>query len=111
MDGKKRSSNILIMLEALGLALVLVLSILTSVFAGVKKASGKENTKQEQPTENAVTEDVSYDIFTEGAVVFDDEIEEKIPAMAADAMKSGNIAVNPRASRQSDIEMLYRKAL
>jgi len=31
--------------------------------------------------------------------------------MAADAMKSGNIAVNPRASRQSDIEMLYRRAL
>ena len=31
--------------------------------------------------------------------------------MAVDAMKSGNIAVNPRASRQCDIEMLYRKAL
>ena len=27
------------------------------------------------------------------------------------SMKSGNIAVNPRASRQSDIEMLYRRAL
>ena len=38
-------------------------------------------------------------------------IEEKIKAMAADAMKSGNIAVNPRSSRQCDIEMLYRKAL
>lgn len=38
-------------------------------------------------------------------------IEEKIEAMAADAMKSGNIAVNPRPSRQCDIEMLYRKAL
>ena len=38
-------------------------------------------------------------------------IEEKIEAMAADAMKSGNIAVNPRASRQSDIEVLYRRAL
>ena len=38
-------------------------------------------------------------------------IEEKIEAMAADTMKSGNIAVNPRASRQSDIEMLYRRAL
>lgn len=38
-------------------------------------------------------------------------IEEAIEAMAADAMKSGNIAVNPRASRQSDIEMLYRRAL
>ena len=31
--------------------------------------------------------------------------------MAVDAMKSGNIAVNPRASRQCDIEMLYRRAL
>ena len=40
-----------------------------------------------------------------------EEIESKIPAMAADAMKSGNIAVNPRASRQCDIEMLYKKAL
>ena len=40
-----------------------------------------------------------------------EEIESKIEAMAADAMKSGNIAVNPRASRQCDIEMLYRKAL
>ncbi len=40
-----------------------------------------------------------------------EEIIEKIPLMATDAMKSGNIAVNPRASRQCDIEMLYRKAL
>ena len=41
----------------------------------------------------------------------DEEIESKIDAMADDAMKSGNIAVNPRASRQQDIEALYRKAL
>ena len=40
-----------------------------------------------------------------------EEIESKIEAMAVDAMKSGNIAVNPRASRQCDIEMLYHKAL
>ncbi len=40
-----------------------------------------------------------------------EEIESKIEAMAVDAMKSGNIAVNPRASRQQDIEELYRKAL
>ena len=40
-----------------------------------------------------------------------EEIESKIEAMAADAMKSGNIAVNPRSSRQCDIEMLYKKAL
>ena len=40
-----------------------------------------------------------------------EEIESKIEAMAMDAMKSGNIAVNPRSSRQCDIEMLYKKAL
>ena len=40
-----------------------------------------------------------------------EEIESKIVPMAVDAMKSGNIAVNPRASRQQDIEALYRKAL
>lgn len=43
--------------------------------------------------------------------VIAEEIENKIEAMAVDAMKSGNIAVNPRSSRQCDIEMLYRKAL
>ena len=37
-----------------------------------------------------------------------EEIESKIEAMAVDAMKSGNIAVNPRSSRQCDIEMLYK---
>ena len=37
--------------------------------------------------------------------------EEAIPAMAADAMKSGNIAVNPRSSKLEDIEMLYHKAM
>lgn len=40
-----------------------------------------------------------------------EEFESKIEAMAVDAMKSGNIAVNPRFSRQCDIEMLYKKAL
>ncbi len=37
--------------------------------------------------------------------------EEAILAMAADAMKSGNIAVNPRASRLEDIVTLYHKAM
>ncbi len=37
--------------------------------------------------------------------------EDKIPEMAADAMKSGNILVNPRKSNVGDIEMLYRKAM
>ena len=36
---------------------------------------------------------------------------DKIPQMAADAMKSGNIAANPRQSTQRDIEMLYRRAM
>ncbi len=37
--------------------------------------------------------------------------EDKIEAMAADAMKSGNVLVNPRSTTQKDIEALYRKAL
>ena len=37
--------------------------------------------------------------------------EDKIPQMAADAMKSGNIAANPRQSTQRNIEMLYRRAM
>ena len=37
--------------------------------------------------------------------------EDKIPQMAADAMKSGNIAANPRQSTIKDIEMLYHKAM
>ena len=36
---------------------------------------------------------------------------DKIPAMAEDAMKSGNIAVNPRQSTIRDIIALYHKAL
>ena len=37
--------------------------------------------------------------------------DEIITKMAEDAMKSGNIFANPRASVQKDIEELYRKAL
>lgn len=37
--------------------------------------------------------------------------EEDIPAMAADAMKSGNVLVNPRQTTIEDIIMLYRAAL
>lgn len=37
--------------------------------------------------------------------------EEAIPAMAADAMKSGNIAVNPRSSKLEDIVKLYHRAM
>lgn len=37
--------------------------------------------------------------------------EDKIAPMAADAIGSGNIAVNPRETRLADIEALYRAAL
>jgi alcohol dehydrogenase len=37
--------------------------------------------------------------------------DDKIEAMAIDAMKSGNILVNPRNSTKEDIENLYRKAM
>ena len=37
--------------------------------------------------------------------------EDKIHEMAVDAMKSGNILVNPRQSTLEDIEELYRLAL
>lgn len=37
--------------------------------------------------------------------------DDKIGAMSEDAMKSGNILVNPRSSTIKDIEMLYNKAL
>ena len=46
-----------------------------------------------------------------GQEVTEKEILSKIDAMADDAMKSGNIAVNPRASRKQDIVELYHKAL
>lgn len=36
---------------------------------------------------------------------------EMIPQMAADALKSGNIAVNPRETTLKDLEVLYWKAL
>ena len=43
--------------------------------------------------------------------VMDEEIESKIDEMADDAMKSGNIAINPRSSGKQDIVALYYKAL
>ena len=36
---------------------------------------------------------------------------EKIPAMAEDAMKSGNIPANPRQSTVRDIIKLYEKTM
>lgn len=40
-----------------------------------------------------------------------DDMRAKFSVMAADAMKSGNVLVNPRRSTQKDIEALYEKAL
>lgn len=37
--------------------------------------------------------------------------DDKVPPMAKDAIQSGNIAVNPRATTLADIEALYRAAL
>ncbi len=37
--------------------------------------------------------------------------EDRIPLMAKDAIQSGNVAVNPRATTLADIEALYRAAL
>lgn len=37
--------------------------------------------------------------------------EDKIPQMAEDAMKSGNIQANPRQTTLQDVMMLYKKAL
>ena len=36
---------------------------------------------------------------------------DKFDAMAEDAMKSGNIAVNPRSTTKQDVLALYQKAL
>jgi len=36
---------------------------------------------------------------------------DKIPAMAQDALKSGNIPINPRQTNQQEIERLYRELL
>ena len=46
-----------------------------------------------------------------GREVSNEEIESRIDAMADDAMKSGNIAVNPRSSQKRDIVELYHKAI
>ena len=54
---------------------------------------------------------VAINNAAKNGIISKDEIENKIEAMAQDAMKSGNIAVNPRTSSQCDIERLYRKAL
>lgn len=57
----------------------------------------------------------SYKLIPSYAIL-DAELLTTAPASVAaacgvDAMKSGNILVNPRSTKQSDVEMLYRKAL
>lgn len=37
--------------------------------------------------------------------------EDKLPAMVADALKSRNVAVNPRMTTAKDVEFIYRQAL
>ena len=37
--------------------------------------------------------------------------EDKIPQMAVDAMKSGNVMVNPRITTVKDVEALYHNAM
>ena len=37
--------------------------------------------------------------------------EDKIPQMAEDAMRSGNIGVNPRRTTLKDVVALYHKAM
>ncbi len=46
-----------------------------------------------------------------GKTISKDEIRKVFPQMTEDAMKSGNILVNPRSSRSEDIFALYEKAL
>ena len=41
------------------------------------------------------------------SVLFDEKYAELIPQMAVDAMKSGNVTVNPRATTVKDVEALY----
>ena len=62
---------------------------------------------------NEISNYIIMEYFRKNADQFDldEEIESKIDAMADDAMKSGNIAVNPRSSRKQDIVELYHKAL
>ncbi len=57
---------------------------------------------------------ISADTFTETEKNPSVETVDKATAqyaMADDAMKSGNVAVNPRATTKRDILALYRKAL
>ncbi len=46
-----------------------------------------------------------------GENVTEEDVKAKITLMAADAMKSGNVLVNPRRSTQKDIEALYERAM
>ncbi len=58
-----------------------------------------------------LTEAIQNVCEKDGKEVSVETIKEKLPLMVEDAMKSGNIAVNPRISKDSDIYKLYEKAL
>ncbi len=94
MKRKKTGSGLLIAAEALVLVVVLVLSLTTAVFAG-----GKHKTKKAKETaqtdENAVSDSEMPDAFNEGALVFDDAIEEKIASMTTEEKVAQIFLVTP----------------
>ena len=94
MKRKKTGSGLLIAAEALVLVVVLVLSLTTAVFAG-----GKYKTKKAKETaqtdENAVSDSEMPDAFNEGALVFDDAIEEKIASMTTEEKVAQIFLVTP----------------
>ncbi len=46
-----------------------------------------------------------------GKTITEEEVRANFPAMAADAMKSGNVLINPRATTAKDVEALYERAM
>ena len=95
MKRKRAGSGLLITAEAVILVVVLVLSITTAVFAGGGHKTKKVNTDAGENDENAVTESDDMDVFNEGAVVFDDAIEEKIASMTTEEKVAQLFLVSP----------------
>ena len=95
MKRKNTGSGLLITAEALILVVVLVLSITTAVFAGDHHKKKKSDTDVKQTDENAVTGSDTPDAFQEGAVVFDDVIEEKIASMTTEEKVAQMFLVSP----------------
>lgn len=95
MKRKRAGSGLLITAEAVILVVVLVLSITTAVFTGGGHKTKKVNTDAGENDENAVTESDSMDVFNEGAIVFDDAIEEKIASMTTEEKVAQLFLVSP----------------